>query len=338
MKRSVRIAVFLAIVSSSLFVYGVFLAPNNFDGEKVLIVSKGQTFGDVADSLKQAGVIRSIFLFKVAGKLSGSTTRLQIGKYRFRGGASNLEIIDNIQNGRTAEMITVLVREGLRSTTIAGIFKGKLGIDSSRFMELTGNRKFIRSLGVEANDLIGYLMPKTYKFYWQPDEEDILRTLVGEFWKEFDSSMIRQMNRRKLGFNEVLTMASIIELETAIDSERAVVAGVYFNRLHRRMRLQADPTVQYAIGGAPRRLRYSDLGFDSPYNTYKNYGLPPGPINNPGKRSLLAAIYPSRHKYLYFVATGEGGHTFTSSFAEHQRAIRAYRKQREERRQSPVPD
>jgi UPF0755 protein len=332
MKLKLRIILFIFFVGSSLFIYGIFWSPNNFEGDKILKVSKGQTFTEVADSLKQIGVIRSVFLFKIAGKLSGSTTKLQIGKYRFKSGASNLSIIDNIQNGRTSETITVLIREGLRATTQAQIFAQKLGIDSSRFMELVDDKSFAKSLGIDAHNLIGYLMPKTYKFYWQTDEEDIIRTLAAEFWKEFDSSMIRQMNRRKMTMNEVLTMASIIELETAIDTERAIVAGVYYNRLQKRMRLQADPTVQFALGGKPHRLRYSDLEFDSPYNTYKNYGLPPGPINNPGKTSILAALYPLRHKYLYFVATGEGGHRFTSSFSEHQKAIKEYRRVREERK------
>ncbi|MBA4313228.1 MAG: endolytic transglycosylase MltG [Chlorobiaceae bacterium] len=332
MKRTLRIVIFIGIVGISLFAYGVLWAPNNFEGDKILIVSKGQTFGEVADSLKNTGIIRSVFLFKIAGKLTASTTKLQIGKYRFKGGASNSEIIDNIQNGRTAETITVLIREGLRATTQAQIFSQKLGIDSSRFMELMEDKSFAKSLRVDAHNLTGYLMPKTYKFYWQTGEEEIIRTLVAEFWNEFDSSMIRQMNRRKMTMNEVLTMASIIELETRIDTERAIVAGVYYNRLQRRMRLQADPTVQFAIGGTPRRLHYSDLDYDSPYNTYKNYGLPPGPINNPGKTSILAALYPLRHKYLYFVATGEGGHRFTTSFSEHQKAIKDYRRVRQERK------
>lgn len=332
MKRTLRIVIFIGIVGISLFAYGVLWAPNNFEGDKILIVSKGQTFGEVADSLKNTGIIRSVFLFKIAGKLTASTTKLQIGKYRFKGGASNSEIIDNIQNGRTAETITVLIREGLRATTQAQIFSQKLGIDSSRFMELVEDKSFAKSLRVDAHNLTGYLMPKTYKFYWQTGEEEIIRTLVAEFWNEFDSSMIRQMNRRKMTMNEVLTMASIIELETRIDTERAIVAGVYYNRLQRRMRLQADPTVQFAIGGTPRRLHYSDLDYDSPYNTYKNYGLPPGPINNPGKTSILAALYPLRHKYLYFVATGEGGHRFTTSFSEHQKAIKDYRRVRQERK------
>ena len=226
----------------------------------------------------------------------------------------------------------MVIPEGLRATTQAKIFARELGIDSARFMSLVNDESFTHSFGVEGGSLMGYLMPKTYKFYWQTDESDIIKELVIEFWEEFDSSMVHQMNRRKMTMNKILTMASIIELETAIDSERAVVAGVYYNRLKKRMPLQADPTIQFALQGQPRQLHFSDLQIESAYNTYKHYGLPPGPINNPGKSSMLAALYPTRHKYLYFVATGEGGHRFSTNFDDHRRAIRQYQKTREERK------
>jgi len=332
MKRRIYIWLSIFIGGILLFLYVILWAPNIFDGDRIVIVSKGENFQQVTDSLQRAGVIRNRLLFDIAGRLLGSTTKLQIGKYRFKSGASNRDIVENIRYGKTVELITIVIPEGLRTTTQAKIFARELGIDSARFMDLVNYENFTRNLGVESSSLMGYLIPKTYKFYWQTDESDIIKELVKEFWKEFDSSMIHQMNRRKMTMNELLTIASIIELETAIDSERAIVAGVYYNRLQRRMRLQADPTVQFALGGTPHRLRYSDLEYDSPYNTYKNYGLPPGPINNPGKTSILAALYPSRHKYLYFVATGEGGHRFSTNFNDHRRAIRQYQKTREERK------
>jgi len=330
MKRKFYIWLLIVVGGILLFLYVIFWAPNTFDGDRIVIVSKGENFQQVTDSLQRAGVIRSRLLFDIAGRLLGSTTKLQIGKYRFKSGASNLDILDNIRYGKTVELITVVIPEGLRATTQAKIFARELGIDSSRFMSLVNDENFTHSLSIEGSSLMGYLMPKTYKFYWQTDEADIIKSLVGEFWNEFDSSMIRQMNRRKMTMNEILTMASIIELETAIDSERSVIAGVYYNRLQRHMRLQADPTIQFALRGEPRRLHYNDLNIESPYNTYRNYGLPPGPINNPGKGSILAALYPARHRYLYFVATGYGGHRFTTNFDAHKRAIKQYQKNREE--------
>ena len=130
--------------------------------------------------------------------------------------------------------------------------------------------------------------------------------------------------------HQVLTLASIVEGESGIDEERPMIAGVYWNRLKNRMRLEADPTIQYVLPDGPRRLFHRDLRLGSPYNTYRNYGLPPGPINNPGKKAILATLYPEKHQYLYFVATGVGGHRFSRTYAEHQKAARAYRRARRE--------
>jgi len=315
-----------------LIAFIIFWMPNTFDGDRFIKISKGENFRQVTDSLEKAGILRSRLTFEVAGRLLGSTRKMQIGKYRFKSGTSNQSIIDNIQYGRTIETITVTIPEGLRATSQARMFAKNLGIDSAKFIEYVNDPEFAESLGVQSSSLLGYLMPKTYKFYWQTDEKDLVRELVNEFWKEFNDTMKAQATRRKMSVHEIVTLASIIELETRIDSERSLIAGVYINRLKRHMRLQADPTVQFALSGEPHRLHYSDLLVESPYNTYRNYGLPPGPINNPGKQSILAALYPSRHRYLYFVATGEGGHRFTQNFEMHKRAIEQYRKTREEQK------
>ncbi|MDI6765303.1 MAG: endolytic transglycosylase MltG [Bacteroidota bacterium] len=338
MKKIFLITVSIIIVFGLIILYAILGAPNKFEGDRFIFISKGSTFKKITDSLESAGIIRNRTFFELAGRILGKTTQIQIGKYRFRSGLSNSEIVDIIGNGKTIEMITVTIPEGLRATTQAKILSEKLGIDSTIFMKLVKDSGFSRSLGVDAGNLMGYLMPKTYNFYWQTDETDIIKTMVGEFWEMFYESMKKQTQRRGMTINNIITMASIIELETAIDSERVIVAGVYYNRLHKRMRLQADPTVQFALGGELRRLKFSDYRVESVYNTYKHYGLPPGPINNPGKASIIAALYPARHKYLFFVATGEGGHRFTSSYSEHQKAIKDYRRVREEQRAAQEVD
>jgi UPF0755 protein len=313
-------------------VYTIFWMPNTFDGDRFVTVSKGENFYQVLDSLADAGVIRSRLLFDMAGRLLGLTTRMQIGKYRFRSGMSNTEILDDIRYGKSVELIAVTIPEGLRPERQAQIFATRIGIDSARYVTLAYDSAFARTVGVPSQSLMGYLMPMTYKFYWQTDEEDILKTLVGEFWKVFDDTLRSDAASRGLSINEVLAMASIIEFETAIDSERPMIAGVYYNRLKKGMRLQADPTIQYLLETAPRRLHYRDLYRKSKYNTYRHLGLPPGPINNPGRASILAALHPRTHKYLFFVANGLGGHTFTRTYAEHLRAVRKYRKYVEQKR------
>src|ERR1041385_1256154 len=330
MIRKLNIALIALILFCLFLLYEILLASNTFDGDRFITVSKGESFSQVVDSLDQAGVVRNRTLFILAGKLLRLTTRMQIGKYRFRSGASNKEILEDLRHGKNIELITITVREGLKASRIARIYGRNLGIDSTRFMQLVNDSSLAHRFGVKENSLEGYLMPNTYKFYWQSDEEEIIAEMVKQFWLVFSDTLKVRMESRHISLNELLALASIIEAETNVDSERAIVAGVYYNRLQKRMRLEADPTIQYILEDGPRRLHYSDLQRESPYNTYRNYGLPPGPVNNPGQSSIIAALYPKRHRYLYFVANGQGGHTFSKTFVEHKRAIQRFRRIREE--------
>lgn len=330
MKRFFLIVLAAVLLLSLLGFYEVLWAPNRFEGDRFIIVSKGENFPRILDSLQRAGIIRSRILFDAAGRLLKLTTRMQIGKYRFRPGMSNKEILEDLRYGKTIEAITILVPEGLRATRQARVFARGLGIDSSRFMMLVGDSAFIRSLGIDASSLEGYLTPDTYKLWWQMDEEDLIRGLVAQFRKNFNDTLRALLDSSGLTLNQVLTIASIVEGETSIDSERAIIAGVYYNRLKKGMRLQADPTIQYLLADGPRQLHFSDLDRESAYNTYRHPGLPPGPINNPGFASIRASICPARHKYLFFVANGQGGHTFSKNFAAHKKAILRLKKIREE--------
>jgi len=326
-----RLAIIAGVVLAlALFIaYELFWAPNWFDGDRFITVSKGENFRQVIDSLETNGIVRSRVLIDIAGRISGYTTKMQIGKYRFKSGMSNFEILTDLRQGSTAELIIVTVPPGLKPSRLAHILFKHLGIDSARFAQLVNDTSFVHHLGIPANSLIGYLTPMTYKFYWQTDEENIAKDLVAQFWNVFDSSLRAACSARGLTMNDVLTMASIVENETSIDSERAIIAGVYYNRLHKNMRLQADPTVEFLLDDGPRKLAYSDLDRESPYNTYRHEGLPPGPINSPSKASIIASLYPVHHKYLYFVATGYGGHRFSRTFGQHEKAIRQYRRVKE---------
>ena len=317
---------FIVVLIGILLLYQILWAPNNFDDDRVVTISKGMSFARVADSLAVAGVIRNRKLFELAGELLGMTRQMHIGKYLFHPGISNKGILDDLGTGESAMLIAVTVREGVRARTQARIFAREVGIDPAHFLQLVTDPQFVHSLGVKANSLEGYLLPDTYLFYWQTDEEQIIRRMVEGFQRFYVDSI--QLRAGKLGMttNRVLTLASIVEGEAILDNERPIIAGVYYNRLKKRMRLQADPTIQYIIDDGPRRLFYDDLWIQSPYNTYRNYGLPPGPINNPGRASILATLYPARHKYLYFVANDQGGHTFSRTYTEHKRAAARFRK------------
>ncbi len=308
--------------------YVILWAPNTFDGDRIITVSKGDPFRQIEDTLVTSGVVRNRLLFNLAGRILGSTRKMQIGRYRFRSGMSNSRILEDLEFGKSVELVTIVVPEGFRARRVAALFGRNLGLDTALFMGLVHDTTFIRKVGLDAPTLEGYLLPSTYKFYWQESEETVLATMAGAFTVFFDDSLRAAARHRGMSVHQVQTLASIIEAETSIDSERTRISGVYSNRLRKKMRLQADPTVQYILEDGPRRLNYSDLQRQSPYNTYRNSGLPPGPINNPGKASILAAVRPERHGYYFFVANGEGGHSFSRTYAEHLRAVRKFQRKR----------
>ena len=330
-KRSLKPLAWSVALSVLLGLGGLYVilwAPNSFDGDRIITVSKGDTFRAIEDTLVTSGVVRNRLLFNLAARILGSTRKMQIGRYRFRSGMSNSRILEDLEFGKSAELVTVTIPEGTRARRVASIYGRNLGLDTTIFMGLVQDSLFARSLGIEAPTLEGYLLPSTYRFYWQEAEESVLTAMTAAFRRVFDDSLKGVADRRRMSVHQAVTLASIIEAETRVDSERTMISGVYHNRLRKRMRLQADPTVQYILEDGPRRLTYADLQRPSPYNTYRNSGLPPGPINNPGVASIIAALSPRQHGYYFFVANGEGGHTFSSTYAEHLRQVRKYQKRR----------
>ena len=192
----------------------------------------------------------------------------------------------------------------------------------------------MKKWGINSTTFEGYLFPNTYQLSEDVDAEGVINTMVSEYSRNITSSMRKRMSEIGFSETEVLTLASIIEGEAIYNSERPRISGVYHNRLKKRMRLQADPTIQYIIKDSPRRLLNKDLKIKSPYNTYQNYGLPPGPINNPGIESIKAALYPEQVDFLFFVAKGDGYHTFTKTENEHNKAKREFQKIRRKNRKS----
>ncbi len=314
--------------------YYIFLMPNYYSDPKgkLVTISRGMPFRLVVDSLVEGGVIRNKWSFELAGRILGFTKSIKVGKYLFVSGQSNYDILRDINYGKTRVIIPVTIVEGWRVDKIAHRFEHDLGIDGKIFLSLCQNEKFIHSHGINAASLEGYLLPETYSFYWQPEEQEVLARILNGFNQFYNDSLIKKQEVLGKTQTEILTLASIVEAESNVDEERPRVAGVYLNRLKKNMRLEADPTVQYALGEG-RRLRFLDLDFESPYNTYRHTGLPPGPINNPGKLSILAALYPEQHEYLFFVAKGTGGHRFAKNYGEHQKNIRLYHRVRRELRQ-----
>jgi UPF0755 protein len=317
-----------------VFLFVVFWMPNETTDPSgiVVTISRGASFSSVVDSLSRAGVIRSRLTFQLAGRLLGYTKQIRVGKYLFAGGQSNLTILKDVREGRSRMIISVTIPEGWRMESIARRFHNELDIDEARFLSACRDSHFVRQQGLEGPTLEGYLMPDTYAFYWQTDEHEVVGRMLQQFRMFYADSLRAKQRELRLSLLQVVTLAAIVEAESGVDAERPVIAGVYWNRLRKNMRLEADPTIQYVLPDGPRRLTFRDLELDSPYNTYRRYGLPPGPINNPGRGSITSVLFPADHRYLYFVATGSGGHRFSASFSEHQRAIQLYHQARREAR------
>nr|MDA3860155.1 endolytic transglycosylase MltG [Melioribacteraceae bacterium] len=225
----------------------------------------------------------------------------------------------------------VTIPEGIWQHKLAELLENELRLDAKRFLELTDNKSFLNSLNIVGNSLEGYLLPNTYLFYENSSIENVIRKLKSEMDKIFIAdSVSKQMSKLNKTKNEILTLASIIDGETNKESELKLISGVYHNRLKKGIRLQADPTIQYLKRHkrSKNKVYYKDLEVDSPYNTYKNKGLPPSPINNPGKNAVLAAIFPEKTDYIFFVADGTGGHKFAEKLSDHNNNVRAYRRWR----------
>ena len=288
-------------------------------------VMPGTSFGKVVDYLAAEKIIEHPFTFELAARLTNKMNRIQVGEYKLSTGKSNLSLLQQLISGKVS-FIKVTIPEGKDSRYIAGILKTKLEIDSTRFVTLVHDSATTSKMGITAPALEGYLFPDTYYFTWGMNATQCIRTMVGQFKKNVPDSLRRPED--SLSLHELVILASLIEGEVMLVEEGPIVSGLYRNRLKKRMLLQACPTIQYIIPNSPRRLLDKDLEIQSPYNTYIYPGLPPGPINNPGLKALKAAANPDSVNYLFMVARGDGGHTFSRTLSGHINAkkhFEAYR-------------
>lgn len=329
--RKMLLVPLIVLVLPLLFLAWVLYWPNTFHdpSERTIYVDKGASFQVVLDSLIQKGIVRDGWTFQLTAKIIGGTRSLKYGKYVFKSGISNASILNGIVSGNLRKMISVSLPEGMRIESIANRLGTSLGIRSDLIRELCSDSVFISTFEIKAKNLEGYLLPDTYLFHWKTEEREVVRRIVESFQQFYDEDLQEREKELRMTTRQVLALAAIIEGEARIDDDRAKVSGVYHNRLKKRMKLEADPTIQYIITNGPRRVLYKDLKIKSPYNTYLNYGLPPGPINNPGKKSILAALYPEEHDYLFFVSDGKRGHKFSKTYAEHLRAVKEFRRLRQ---------
>jgi UPF0755 protein len=284
-----------------------------------VIVPKGASFAQATDSLHHAGIVRFPLVFRVLARVKGQDRNIKPGTYLLKHGTPWLDVLGAL-NGGHGVVNTITIPEGFSLQQIEPLLTQTLHVPIDSVKAAVADTAQLAHLDIPTKNLEGYLFPDTYAF---PDGTTA-RQAVSEMVKRFEREWKPEWNARlvtlALNRNDIVTLASIIEKEAKRPEERPVISAVYHNRLKNRMLLQADPTVQYALGHHVARVLLKDLEVESPYNTYKHAGLPPGPIASPGGPSLVAALFPANVSYLYFVAHADGHHEFRTSLAEHDSA------------------
>ena len=293
-------------------------------GNARVTVPSGASMRLAADSLEAAGVIGSAKLFAVYAKVTGRDRSIKAGTYILDRGASWNEIVNALVAGKGI-VLTVTIPEGWDLKTIIPSISRVMNVPTARLDSAVRDSALIRRLNVPIPTLEGYLFPETYLLPESSDALPIVRRLVAEFERRWKPDWNAQLEKLGMTRHQVITLASIIEKEARVATERPTISAVYHNRLRRGMMLQADPTVLYALGRHENRVLYRHLEVKSPYNTYRNVGLPPGPIASPGIASIEAALFPADVPFLYFVAHPDGHHEFTSTMREHNEMVRRMR-------------
>ncbi len=298
-----------------------------YPGAEVFVdILSGTSTRDIGRQLATAGVVSDERTFRIALWRSGRDRLLQAGEYRFADAVSAMAVVDILARGQV-HLRPITFPEGLTRREMANLF-GRSGFGTAEaFQAASARAELVEALDPEATDLEGYLFPETYALPRDATADDLVEAMVAQFARIFDAELRAQAAARELTIREVVTLASLIQKETGLDAERPLVSAVYNNRLRRRMPLQCDPTVIYALqlaGVYDGNLTRDNLRFDSPYNTYVYPGLPPGPIAAPGAADLRAALQPADVSHLYFVSRNDGSHAFADSLREHNRNVREY--------------
>ena len=289
----------------------------------IITIEKGMSLNSVSKLLLDENIIVDENIFKIKAILRGLESKVPTGKFLIEGKVSDAILFDLIfKKGPIKLKLTI--PEGLQSQQLFENINLLLNKNYD-FDAYFKSEEILAANNINATSLEGYLHPETYYLYHDSSPEDIITILLNEFWKNFDKTLHDRANQLGFTVHEVVTLASIIEGEAMLSSERTTISSVYHNRLRINMKLQADPTIQYIIPGPPKTLSNRDLRIKSNYNTYQNYGLPPGPINNPGIESIKAALFPEKTDYIFFVAQGDGSHTFTTNEKDHEAAKRIYK-------------
>ncbi len=319
----IGVLVLAAVLAVNLYV------PRHRSGSPVEVeVSSGMSLAGVAENLRDEGVIRNRWVFLLAGRWGGVDTRVKTGHYTFSPAQSTAEILRLLRQG-SVSLTRLTIPEGLTAEQTAASIERQTGLPVEAFLGHVDSVDASSLLGFPADGMEGFLFPNTYMVSEGVRPQDIVRLMSDAFHEAVGDSFLRKAWAADLSPFEVVTLASIIEKEARVPEERPRISAVFHNRLRKGWRLEADPTVRYALKNWNGLLTYKDLEVDSPYNTYRVRGLPPGPIASPGRASIEAALNPRPDvDDLYFVARGDGSHEFSKTLAAHLRAIDRLRRKR----------
>ncbi len=296
--------------------------PTHLPAVQEINIQPGMSARRIGAVLEERGLIRSARVFQWTTRLQGRAHQLEAGTYHLSGTSNIFGIIQDLLEA-PVRFRRITIPEGLTRHEVAGLLQRHAEIDSARFVALSEDPSLIRQLELDAPTLEGYLFPETYFFDLETTEKDVIRLMVEEFHNVFADSLQLRLGLLDLTLHQVVILASIVEREARIEKERSLISAVFQRRLAYNRRLESCATVEYALGVHKKRLTNADLQVDSPFNTYRHHGLPPGPIGNPGLASILAILYPEETDYLYFVARGDGGHIFSRTNEEHEQAKRS---------------
>jgi len=324
----VSAVIFIFSLLAAIVMFINLVTPVSFkENWKEVRIPEGSTYSKAISIIQGEGIINDRFVLILLGRITMKDRKIRPGYYNLSSSMTPLEIFDQLINGKAIHF-TITIPEG---DTLENI-RAKLSevkLINYESWKIIKDRAFLKSLGIDAPSLEGYLFPDTYIFAKGTEPATILKTMVQKLRESFDPTMTKRIAELDMCENDVLTLASIIEKEAYLDEERAVISAVYHNRLKKNMRLQADPTAIYGIHTCLSCITKADLRRKTPYNTYVINGLPPGPIASPGLKSIKAALYPSKANYLFFVAKNDGSHYFSGTNAEHSQAVLIYRRNNE---------
>jgi len=332
MKRLALVALLLTFVAAGLTGWRQFIRQSmpyrQFDGERFVEIDPGMGPAAIGARLVELGVVVDEWTWRIALWRSGHATRLKAGEYRFDRPLRPADVVDRLARG-DVYVRTITFPEGLTIQQMAALYQEKGLGEAAAFLAAAQDPAPVAALDPAATDLEGYLFPDTYRVPRRLSAAGLVRQMAARFRTQWTPDLQADASARGLSVRHAVTLASLVEKETARADERSTVSAVYHNRLRIRMGLQCDPTVIYALDRVGRytgNLTRADLAFDSPYNTYRYAGLPPGPIAAPGRAALEAAVRPAAVGYTYFVSRNDGSHAFASSLDEHNRNVYTFQK------------